>query len=324
MLLGPTATGKTGLAMRLAEAFPLDVISVDSAMVYRGMDIGTAKPGPDELARCPHRLVDIADPAEPYSAGRFVEDARREAEAILAAGRIPFLVGGTFLYARALQRGIAELPPADDRVRAALEAEAAVFGWPALHRALARVDPEAAARIEPNDGQRIQRALEVHRLSGESLSRLQERVRGGAPDWRFLRLGLWPTDRRWLADRIERRFREMVAAGLVEEVAALKRRPGVHADLPAMRAVGYRQVWAHLEGRCDLEEAIRRGIAATRQLARRQLTWMRQDPGLLLIDVPDTALAGRAARILGRALGREAAPSVLESLGNTDGSRPPR
>jgi tRNA dimethylallyltransferase len=283
LLLGPTATGKTGLAAALAQRLPVDVVSVDSALVYRGLDIGTAKPSPALLAACPHRLIDICEPEEAYSAGRFLADATREIEAIQAHGRVPLLVGGTMLYHRVIQTGIATLPGADVAVRAAIDAEAAERGWPALHAELAGADPAAAARIEPRDAQRIQRALEVLRVTGRSLSDWQAEP-ATPPPWPFVKFGLWPADRAALHRRIERRFDEMMAAGLLEEVRQLRTRPGLEAGMPSMRAVGYRQLWAHLEGRCRLAEAVERAKAATRQLAKRQLTWMRAERALLRID----------------------------------------
>lgn len=283
LLLGPTATGKTGLAAALAERLPVDVVSVDSALVYRGLDIGTAKPTPELLAACPHRLIDICEPEEAYSAGRFLADATREIESIQGRGRVPLLVGGTMLYHRVIQTGIAPLPGADAGVRAAIDAEAAERGWPALHGELAVADPAAAARIEPRDAQRIQRALEVLRVTGRSLSDWQAEP-SPPPPWRFVKFGLWPGDRAALYRRIERRFDDMMAAGLLEEVRRLRARPGLDAGMPSMRAVGYRQLWAHLEGRCRLAEAVERAKTASRQLAKRQLTWMRAEEALLRID----------------------------------------
>lgn len=284
--MGPTATGKTDLAIDLRGHLPADLVSVDSAMVYRGMDIGSAKPSPEVLAEHPHALVDICDPSERYSAGRFLRDARREIARILAARRIPLLVGGTMLYFRALQTGLADLPPADPAIRADIDGEAQRRGWPALHRELAAIDPAAAGRIEPTDSQRIQRALEVYRLSGQPLSRLQAAAEGRAPPWRFVKIGLWPRDRAALRDRIRRRFQAMMAAGLAEEVAALRERPDLGPHLPAIRAVGYRQLWDWLDGRTSRDEAVDRAITATAQLAKRQLTWMRREEDLRLIPVP--------------------------------------
>ena len=279
-LMGPTASGKTDIAVRLVEEGPFDIISVDSALVYRGMDIGTAKPDAATLARAPHRLIDFLDPAEPYSAARFRGDARDEIKAIHAAGRIPLLVGGTMLYYRALLQGLSELPDADPSVRERLEAEAREQGWEALHERLAGVDPAAARRIHPNDPQRIQRALEVWEISGRPLSELQKRATVSQPPWPVVRIGLMPDDRAWLHERIARRFQLMIRQGLLDEVRALHERGDLSPDLPSIRAVGYRQIWACLDGECDLEEATRRGIVATRQLAKRQMTWMRSEPVL--------------------------------------------
>jgi len=255
-IMGPTACGKTALALALRELLPVDIISVDSAQVYRGMDIGTAKPDAETLARAPHRLIDIRDPAEAYSAAAFVADAHREMDAIRATGRIPLLVGGTMLYFQALTAGIAELPAADPAVRAELDA--------------------AAARLHPNHSQRIQRALEIYRTTGQRPSRLlPRRARPVAADYELEFVALIPGDRALLHHRIERRFAAMVEAGLVDEVRALRARGDLHPGLPALRAAGYRQVWAHLAGECDAQTMIAGACAATRQLAKRQLTWLR-------------------------------------------------
>lgn len=279
--MGPTASGKTELAVRLVERLPLEIISVDSAMVYRGMDIGTAKPGPDILARAPHRLIDIREPEQAYSAGDFVRDASAAIADIRAAGRVPLLVGGTMMYFRALTRGMAELPAADDAVRRAIDEEACAEGWPALHAQLAAVDPAAASRIAPHDSQRIQRALEVWRVSGRPLTVWQAEARSPAPDTPWLRLGLVPEPRPILHRRIEERLRAMFDAGFVAEVERLKQRPGLGSRSPAMRAVGYRQVRAYLDGRVTRDEVLPKAAAATRQLAKRQLTWLRTEPGLI-------------------------------------------
>jgi tRNA dimethylallyltransferase len=300
LLMGPTACGKTELAVRLHAELPLDVISVDSAMVYRGMDIGTAKPSAAVLADCPHRLIDICDPAESYSAGRFVQEARREIEQILKAGRTPLLVGGTMLYFRALQRGLADLPAADADVRSAIDAEADRRGWSALHGDLARLDPAAAARIRPTDPQRIQRALEVFRITGTPLSHLQAAAETAAPPWRFVKLGLWPEDRQGLRSRIGQRFCQMMETGLEDEVLRLRDRPDLHPDMPSMRAVGYRQIWAWLDGGCSRGEAIDRAVIATAQLAKRQLTWMRAEKGLERLSVPSETLVDEAIQNLRR------------------------
>jgi tRNA dimethylallyltransferase len=293
-LMGPTAAGKTDAALLLARRYPVEVISVDSALVYRGMDIGTAKPPPEVLAEVRHRLVDIRDPEEPYSAAEFREDALAAMAEITAAGRVPLLVGGTGLYFRALERGLAPLPPADPAVRAELAAALEREGVAALHRRLARVDPEAAARIHPHDPQRVLRALEVHRVAGEPMSRLWARG-GEAAGYRVSKLVLAPAERGVLHRRIAARFAAMLERGLVAEVRALRRRPGIHRELPAMRAVGYRQVWDYLDGRWDGTELRERGVAATRQLAKRQLTWLRREQGAGWLDPDGTDLAAALA-----------------------------
>ncbi|SDO21054.1 tRNA dimethylallyltransferase [Halomonas shengliensis] len=284
LLMGPTAAGKTDLAIALHERLGVELISVDSAMVYRGMDIGSAKPSAEELARAPHRLIDIRDPAEPYSAADFREDALREMREISAAGRVPLLVGGTMMYLKQLLHGVANLPSADPVVRAGLEAELESRGLAALHAELGRVDPASAARIHPNDPQRLLRALEVFRLSGRPLSELWAEQRPETFPWRTLSIGLAPADRAVLHERIAARFRAMLAQGLVEEVAALRARGDLDASLPAMKSVGYRQVWEYLDGEVDRAGLERRGIVATRQLAKRQLTWMRGWEALHWVD----------------------------------------
>ncbi len=294
-LMGPTASGKTDVALRLAEAFPLEIICVDSAVVYRGLDIGTAKPDPDERARVPHHLIDIVDPGESYSAGRFRAEAMAAMAAIRARGRVPLLAGGTMLYFRALAEGIGPMPPADGGVRAELDREARERGLAALHGDLRALDPDAADRIHPNDPQRIQRALEVHRITGRPISAFQgERSAQPLAD-RILRLAVAPGDRERLHERIAERFDAMLAAGLVDEVAALRARPDVHPELPAMRAVGYRQAWQYLDGELDTRALRERGIIATRQLAKRQLTWLRGMQGVHWFDSePDPLPAIRA------------------------------
>lgn len=275
LVTGPTASGKTELTLHLAAHGPFDIVSVDSAMIYRGMDVGTAKPDAATLARFPHALVDICDPAEAYSAGRFVEEALAHMARSRAAGRVPLLSGGTQMYLRALQRGLAPLPGADPAVRAAIDARAAQRGWPALHAELAAVDPAAAARIHPNDRQRIQRALEVYAVTGRPLTQLQAGTAPPADAWRFVPLALAPATREVLHARIEQRLDLMLATGLVEEVAALHARGDLHAALPSVRAVNYRQYWRYLEGEVDAAQARLDALHATRQLAKRQLTWLR-------------------------------------------------
>jgi len=274
VLLGPTASGKSRLAMRMAEIHPVEIVSVDSAQVYRGMDIGTAKPTRAERERVRHHLVDIIDPTESYSTGRFRADAIRAVEDIFARNRIPLLVGGTMLYYRSLATGLDPLPAADRELRAQIDAEAAARGWPALHAELARADPDTARRLSPNDAQRIQRALEVLRLAGRPLSSLQT---AGArpPEFALRTFALLPADRAELHRRIAERFDAMLAAGLVAEVEGLRRRFRLSAELPSMRCVGYRQVWQYLENAYGLGTLRDKAVAATRQLAKRQITWLR-------------------------------------------------
>lgn len=297
-LMGPTASGKTELAVSLVEQFPLDVVSVDSALVYRGMNIGTAKPGLDVLARAPHRLIDIRDPEDAYSAGTFVRDARVQIGEIHAAGRIPLLVGGTMLYFRSLIQGIADLPKADNVVREEIEAQAQRVGWSAMHEKLAIVDPQAAARINPHDRQRIQRALEVFRISGRPLSAWQAAQSQSPPEFEFIKVALVPGSRAELHRRINQRFLDMLQLDFVSEVAALRQRPGLSAGSTSMRSVGYRQIWAHLDGRDDLEEATAKGQAATRQLAKRQLTWLRSESGLNVADPLEAGVKSVISAIL--------------------------
>jgi tRNA dimethylallyltransferase len=278
LVMGPTASGKTDLAVELAERLPCDVVSVDSAMVYRGMDIGTAKPDAETLARVPHRLIDCCDPAEAYSVARFRDDALREMAAITAAGRIPLLVGGTMLYFRALQQGLSPLPSADNEIRRRLEEQAQAIGWRAMHRRLAEVDPLAARQIHPNDPQRIGRALEVFELTGRPLTELQREGAGqNALPYRLLKLVRAPADRAVLHDRIERRFHAMLEAGFEMEVRCLLDRGDLSPDLPSMRCVGYRQLLKYLAGEYKYPVMVQRGIIATRQLAKRQWTWLRAE-----------------------------------------------
>jgi tRNA dimethylallyltransferase len=295
--MGPTASGKTALACTLAERFPLDLVSVDSALVYRGLDIGSAKPDAATLARHPHRLIDIREPNDPYSAGEFRTDALREMATITAAGRVPLLVGGTGLYFRALMRGFSELPPSDPARRAQLQAELERDGLAALHARLAAADPLAAERIRASDTQRVLRALEVIALTGRPLSE-QQQGREQPPPYRLLRLALVPADRAPLHARIAARFDAMLAEGLIDEVQALRAQPGVHADLPALRAVGYRQVWQYLDGEFSRAELRERGIFATRQLAKRQITMLRAELDARWFDPEREDLARYAADAL--------------------------
>jgi tRNA dimethylallyltransferase len=281
-LMGPTASGKTGVAVQLVRRLPMEIISVDSALVYQDMDIGTAKPNAETLSVAPHRLINLIDPTESYSAARFRDDALRLMAEITARGNIPLLVGGTMLYFKALWEGLSEMPQADPALRAQIEQAAEAQGWPAMHAALMQLDPETAARLQPMDAQRIQRALEVVRLTGEPMARLWEKRRGESLPYRVLPLALVPSDRALLHARIAERFAAMLEAGLVEEVRKLREKYLLHAGLSSMRCVGYRQAWAHLEGEYDRDELLNRGIYATRQLAKRQLTWLR---GMDVVEV---------------------------------------
>jgi tRNA dimethylallyltransferase len=282
-LFGPTAAGKTAIAIDLLEELPCEIVSVDSAMVYRSMDIGTAKPDAETLARAPHRLVDIRQPWESYSAGDFCVDAELAVTEIAAAGNRPLLTGGTMMYFNALQQGLAKLPVADERVRAEINARALEYGWPVLHLELQQLDPAAAARIKPLDAQRIQRALEVITVAGKSLSELQ-RATKPALRARYLNIGLMPTQRALLHQRIEQRFAAMLDAGFIREVEALLAMPEMSASAPSMRAVGYRQLVAYLTGECSLDQAVKDAIVATRRLAKRQMTWIRSMPDVHVVD----------------------------------------
>lgn len=284
LLMGPTASGKTGLAVSLCKRLPCDIISVDSAQVYRGMNIGTAKPDVELLQRAPHRLIDIRDPEDSYSAGDFVRDVRAEMTAIIAQGRIPLLVGGTMMYFRALTKGIAELPGANAVIRSEIDAIAADKGWPEVHRQLQAVDPRAAERIKPTDSQRLQRALEVFMASGKALTELQDEASAPEDDIAYLKLGLLIEPRRLLHERIEKRLAQMIEDGFIEELRALRERPGLSEDSPSMRAVGYRQFWEFLDGRCTLDEAKDRALFATRQLAKRQITWLRSEQSIFVVN----------------------------------------
>lgn len=305
LLLGPTASGKSAIALALAERFPLEIVSVDSALVYRGMDVGTAKPSAAERAAVPHHLIDLIEPTAAYSAAAFAADARRLIAQIRARGRLPLLAGGTMLYAKALREGLDDLPRADAAVRARLDAEAARDGWPALHARLAAVDPATAARLEPGDAQRIQRALEVFELAGRPLSALIGSRSADGPPPALLTIALEPSDRAVLHARIAARFEAMLAAGLLDEVRALRARGDLDPLLPSMRAVGYRQAWSYLD---DLEagdrSAARRarfvdeGVAATRQLAKRQLTWLRAMPDRRVVDCLDPDALERVSDII--------------------------
>ena len=308
-LMGPTAAGKTDLAIELTKVLPCELISVDSALVYRGMDIGTAKPSKQVLAEFPHRLIDIIDPAESYSAAQFRTDALAAMAEITARGNIPLLVGGTMLYYKALQEGLAEMPAADPEVRQALEEEAQRLGWPALHEQLAAVDPESAGRIHPNDPQRLIRALEVYRVSGLSMTAHRERQSAQSTDaaasgraqlpYTVANLAIAPANRQVLHDRIAQRFTQMLEQGFVDEVVALRSRSDLHAGLPSIRAVGYRQVWDHLDGKLTSAEMQERGIIATRQLAKRQFTWLRSWADLHWLDSLDCDNLPRALKYLG-------------------------
>ena len=285
-IMGPTASGKSDVAMALADEFPFEIVSVDSALVYRGMDIGTAKPSPKDRARARHHLIDLIDPAQRYSAAQFCADALGAIADIGARGKLPLLVGGTMLYFKALREGLAALPSADAALRAEIESEAQRAGWPAMHAQLATVDPAAAARLAPNDSQRIGRALEVWRLSGQPISVLQQRGATLPEDQelRFLNIALEPSDRAALHVRIAVRFEAMLTAGFIDEVSALRARGDLHPELPSMRCVGYSQIWNYLEGRTDRTTMCAQVLAATRQLAKRQLTWLRALPDRHVID----------------------------------------
>jgi tRNA dimethylallyltransferase len=301
LLAGPTCAGKTALALSLAARFPVEIVSVDSAQVYCGMDVGTSKPSPAIRAKVPHHLIDVCDPADPYSAGRFRRDALQLIGDIRARGHVPLLVGGTMLYFRALMHGIAPLPEADREFRARLDERARRLGWPALHAELAARDPEAAGRIRPADGQRIQRALEVLELTGERISDLQRLARP-AP-LALAPFALVAADRDALYARINDRFLAMMDEGFLAEVRALRARGDLHADLPSLRSVGYRQLWSHLDGACGLDQAIADGQRATRNLAKRQLTWLRSDPSWIGISGLEDQELAPIVRVLSRVAG---------------------
>jgi tRNA dimethylallyltransferase len=285
--MGPTASGKTDLAISLRQHLPIELINVDSAQIYRQLDIGSAKPDAVTLAAEPHRLIDIRDPMDIYSAADFLADARREMADITAAGRIPLLVGGSMMYFKILLEGLSEMPEADHDIRQQLEQRAAKLGWPSLHRELQQVDPQTALRLHPNHSQRIQRALEVYQITGTPMSVLQTEasVGGLQNDYQIQQFALMPENRALLHERIEQRFHKMMNQGFAEEVQALYRRGDLHVNLPAIRCVGYRQLWDFCAGDCTLDEAVEKGVIATRQLAKRQITWLRNWPGATEIAV---------------------------------------
>jgi len=285
-LMGPTASGKTALAMALQDALPCDIVSVDSALIYRDMDIGTAKPTKDELADYPHRLINLRDASESYSAADFCRDALAEIAEIRSKNRIPLLVGGTMMYFKSLIEGISPLPTANAEVREKIETEANEFGWQVMHEKLAEVDPISAERIHPNDPQRLTRALEVYRLTGNTLTQLTQ-IKGDKLAGNVLQLAITPEERSTLHERIALRYQQMIDLGFEQEVAKLKSRDDLHQDLPSIRCVGYRQMWQYLEGECDHDEMVFRGICATRQLAKRQLTWLRNWPNLHWLTTDD-------------------------------------
>jgi len=303
LLMGPTASGKTDVAISLCKRFPCDIISVDSALVYRGMNIGTAKPDAQTLQRTPHQLVDIRDPEDSYSAGEFVRDARAAIDMSVAKGRIPLLAGGTMMYFRALTEGIADLPAFDAATRQQIDAEADANGWPYLHAELSKVDPTIAARLNPNDSQRIQRALEVFRISGKSLSDWQQNAVADVADVDFIKIGLQVEPRSLLHQRIEMRLEQMVAAGFEDEMHTLRARPGILQDSSAMRSVGYRQFWRYLDGDYALQEARDRALFATRQLAKRQLTWLRSEKALFSVDALEAGAIDTISAHLAQKLG---------------------
>jgi tRNA dimethylallyltransferase len=315
-LMGPTATGKTDLAIALREYLPVELISVDSALVYKGMDIGSAKPEPELLARIPHRLIDIRDPSAPYSAADFAHEARQAMVDITAEGRVPLLVGGTMLYFKALLYGLADSPPSDPLIRQAIEQEATKKGWPYLHNRLAEADPDTAAQLHPNHSQRIQRALEVFQITGRPLSEIkreQTEVGGSlaaiTDSYQLVQIALLPQNRALLHQRIERRFKAMLAKDFESEVRNLYERDDLHMDLPSMKAVGYRQMWQYLSGSISYDEMVGQGIVATRQLAKRQLTWLRKWP-----DLHDIYIDSEAGQL---AVLEDILANCLKLLGNT-------
>lgn len=297
-LMGPTAAGKTDVAVELVQRFACDIISVDSAMVYRGMDIGTAKPDASVLAVAPHRLIDIREPIDPYSAANFCHDALIEINNIIAAGRVPLLVGGTMLYFRALQQGLSALPSANAELRQQISEQALQMGWPALHEKLLQLDPASAVRIHPNDSQRIQRALEIIALTGKSLTELYAQQQANNQSFKFINIAIAPEDRLILHKKIAQRFVKMLEQGLIEEVKVLQSRYNLLPELPAMRSVGYRQVWDYLSGLINFEEMQERGIIATRQLAKRQLTWLRQWQDVTWFDAENVVVVRNILALL--------------------------
>jgi tRNA dimethylallyltransferase len=297
-LMGPTASGKTALAIELVENYNCEIISVDSALVYKGMDIGTAKPDAELQARAPHRLIDLIDPTEAYSAANFREDALREMADITAKGKVPLLVGGTMMYFKFLRDGAAQLPKADEAVRQRLLAQGEEFGWPYMHAKLAEVDPVAAERLKPMDSQRIQRALEVFEVSGKTLTQFWAEQDEQPLPYEVISFAVMPKERKTLHKRIAQRYQIMMKQGFVEEVKTLFARGDLHEELPSIRCVGYRQVWQYLKGEIDYDEMVERGIIATRQLAKRQITWLRSWPDLNWLDTEDPNLLQSALKIL--------------------------
>jgi len=302
LLMGPTASGKTALAISLCKRFPCDIISVDSALVYPGMNIGTAKPDAETLRRAPHQLIDIRDPEESYSAGDFVRDARAAIELSIANGRIPLLAGGTMMYFRALTEGIADLPAADEAIRQQIDQEAEQKGWPAMHAELATIDTVVAARLSPNDSQRIQRALEVFRISGKPLGEWQHDAVASTGGTSYIKIALQIEPRKLLHDRIELRLDQMIASGFEEEMQTLRARPALNKDSSAMRSVGYRQFWAYLDGDYSAREARDRTLFATRQLAKRQLTWLRSEKDVFSVDPLEAGIKDTISTHLARKL----------------------
>ena len=319
LLLGPTACGKSALALQLAPAIPIEIVSIDSAQVYRGMDIGTAKPSADERAHVPHHLIDIRDPAQPYSAAEFLRDATRAICAIRSRGKLALVVGGTMLYARALREGLSKLPSADASVRARIDAQARQHGWPALHARLAMIDPTTAARLPANDSQRIQRALEIFELTGTPMSALLGSTE--TPPLRLQTIALVPADRAELHRRIEARFDAMLAAGLLDEVRRLMARGDLNPSLPSMRSVGYRQAWQHLTGATTFEQFRAAGIAATRQLAKRQITWLRSMKDVAVLDPFGPHAQSDVESVARRAISMPTAPGSNQSAGPTISAR---